>query len=268
MDKQPLVSIITVVYNGETYIDSCLKSVANQSYKNIEHIIIDGGSTDSTISIVKNFPHVSKVVSEPDTGIYNAMNKGLKQASGEIIGILNCDDFYYPNTIDKVVTVFESEDCDIVYGDMNEVIELSDRCLMKKVRSNIDMINQSMSIFHPTMFVKKSVYGKLGGFDEQYEIAADYEFVLRALKGNSKFFNSKQILTGFRVHGKSFGNCISIKEGVQIMEHYQTGFSNQFKKRIPRCVFRNFVRALLEIIVPGKLLLGWKEQRILKNWEG
>ena len=113
-----LVSIITVVYNGEKHIEQSIKSVLAQTYSNIEYIIIDGVSTDGTLDIVRKYePKITQVISEKDTGIYNAMNKGLAMANGDVIAILNADDYYYPETIETVINQFKQSKADVVYGD-------------------------------------------------------------------------------------------------------------------------------------------------------
>ena len=126
-DIKPLVSIVTGTYNSSRFISDCVKSIDNQTYKNIEHIIIDGNSKDNTVSIIEDMPNrVSKIISEKDDGIYDAMNKGLKLADGEIVGILNSDDFYNSNeVIQSVVKAFEDPSIDCVYGDLVYVEQLN-----------------------------------------------------------------------------------------------------------------------------------------------
>ena len=114
------VSIITVVFNGIRTIEQTIKSVLNQSYKNIEYIIIDGGSTDGTLDIIRKYEnYLSYIISEPDHGIYDAMNKGIQKSTGDIVGIINSDDWYEVNTVSQVVERFESFAVDLVYGDIN-----------------------------------------------------------------------------------------------------------------------------------------------------
>ena len=114
------VSIVTGTYNSEAYIKDCVSSIQNQDYSDIEHIIIDGASKDNTVAIIENMPNrVSKLISEPDGGIYNAMNKGLRLCEGEIVGILNSDDFYNTNqVISNIVDAFQKTDADCVFGDL------------------------------------------------------------------------------------------------------------------------------------------------------
>lgn len=181
----PKVTIITVSFNSAQTIGDTLKSIASQSYPNIEHIIVDGGSTDQTMDIVANFPHVSKSISETDEGIYFAMNKGLAIASGEIIGILNADDLYaHDEVISKVVKKFNDPAVDATYADLVFVDKLDTSKVFRKWKSGIfnrsAMYNGWMPP-HPTFFVRKSIYEKFGLFNTNLRSAADYELMLRLL---------------------------------------------------------------------------------------
>lgn len=177
------VSIVTVTYNSEKTIRETLESIYNQSYDNIEHIIIDGSSNDSTLDIVKNYP-VNIVVSEPDNGIYDAMNKGIKYASGEIIGFLNSDDiFENKDSIKKIVNLFINDKClDIVYGN---IVMVSGHNLKKIIRYKKSKPYKSNAIFngwmapHPTLYVKADKLRHLEGFNLNYKIAADFELMIR-----------------------------------------------------------------------------------------
>ena len=141
----PKVSIITVVYNGAEYIEQTIQSVINQSYKNLEYIIIDGGSTDGTQNIIKKYEqNIAYWVSEKDAGMYHAMNKGWQKATGDIIGVLNADDYYLEETIQKVVAVFENQNTAIVFGGMTKLRKIGEKgkstksatpCLIQKYLS-------------------------------------------------------------------------------------------------------------------------------------
>lgn len=204
----PKISIITVSFNSAQTIGETLKSVAAQSYPNIEHIIVDGGSTDQTMKIVADFPHVAKSISEADEGIYFAMNKGLAMASGDVIGILNTDDLYADNeVIARVAAVFKDAAVDATYADLVFV----DRHDVSKVfrtwksgpfkRSS--MYNGWMPP-HPTFFVRRSVYEKHGHFNTILRSAADYELMLRFLLKHEIYLSYiPQIIIKMRQGGKS-----------------------------------------------------------------
>ncbi|MBU4445801.1 glycosyltransferase [bacterium] len=181
------VSIITPSYNSENTIEDTIQSILCQKYKYIEHIIIDGGSTDGTLDIIKEYrDRVAYWISEPDDGIYDAMNKGIKAATGEIVGILNSDDIYADNSvIEEVVNIISIGNTDTCYGDLMYV----DKDNTKKVIRQWKSGNFSKEKFklgwappHPTFFVRRSIYEKYGYFkNSNFPIAADYELMLRFL---------------------------------------------------------------------------------------
>jgi glycosyltransferase len=178
------ISIITVTFNSASTIRDCLDSVRSQHVAT-EHLIIDGGSTDGTLDIAKSFPHVSKIVSEPDRGIYDAMNKGIALATGAVVGILNSDDFYAgKNVLEKVVGVFNDESIDSCYGDLVYVdptdINKITRC-WKAGTFTQRCFYWGWMPPHPTFFVRRSVYKKYGLFKLNLGSAADYELMLRLL---------------------------------------------------------------------------------------
>lgn len=180
------ISIITVTFNSEETIADCITSVNNQNYNNIEHVIIDGGSSDNTIKIIRSIPNrVTKIVSEPDNGIYDAMNKGIKMASGEVIGILNSDDFYHSNSIvSKIVSTFNNDYIDALYGDVRFVSWKDSNKTVRYYSSK--MFKPSMFRFgfmpaHASFFTYKIYFEKYGYYRTDFLIASDFELLLRFL---------------------------------------------------------------------------------------
>lgn len=205
------ISIITSTYNSKKTISDTLQCIASQSYSNIEHLIIDGASKDNTLEIVSEFPHVAKVISEPDKGIYDAMNKGIKAATGDIIGILNSDDFYANDTVlEKVVAKMEEKNVQSLYGDLVFVKpDKTDEIVRYwKTRTQTDRgWQRGWMPPHPTFFVHKEVYEKYGLFDLDLKSAADYEFMLRVLyKHKVSTTYLPEILVKMRVGGQSTAN--------------------------------------------------------------
>lgn len=182
------VSIITATYNSAATIRNTMNCIQEQDYPAIEHIVIDGCSDDNTIDIVRSFPHVDKIISEKDAGIYDAMNKGIASATGEIIGILNSDDVYTDNHVVSVIaSVFENNEVDVCYADLQYV----DQHNMNKVVRTWRSGNFSSRSFywgwmppHPTVFVRRKVYERVGLFNTALKSAADYEMMLRILLKN------------------------------------------------------------------------------------
>jgi glycosyltransferase involved in cell wall biosynthesis len=178
------ISIITVTYNSAHTIRDTLLSVSEQTNKNIEHIIVDGGSKDNTLAIVAEFPHVSKIISERDYGIYDAMNKGLNIATGDVIGFLNSDDIYADDKVlDRISSVFELKNVNSLYSDLEFFEGTPDNVVRIW---NAGALQRRRFLFgwmppHPTFFVKKSVYTNFGTFDVKFRQSADYELMLRFL---------------------------------------------------------------------------------------
>ncbi len=188
--KSPLVSIITPSYNSSRFVEATIRSVLDQDYPHIEYIIIDGGSTDGSLDIIKKYnTEISYWVSEPDDGISDAFNKGIKASRGEIIGILNAGDIYTEGAVATAVKELNNNrDHDFIYGDLQHIDEKNKFLfLMKSDRIYMDKIHYTMpAIQHPTVFMKKEVYDSCGLFDTSYRIAMDYEFFLRITKIGKK----------------------------------------------------------------------------------
>jgi glycosyltransferase involved in cell wall biosynthesis len=180
------ISIITVCYNSERFIEDAINSVADQDYDKIEHIVIDGGSKDGTFSLLKkNEQKISHWISEPDSGIYDAMNKGLRLATGEVIGILNSDDFYYDKSIlSSVAAAFRESDVDAVFGDLIFIDpDRPERTVRtySSARWKPTKFARGYMPAHPTFFVRAKYYQQYGLFETDYQIAADYEMLIRLL---------------------------------------------------------------------------------------
>lgn len=172
------VSIITVVYNGAKTIEQTILSVLEQTYKNVEYIIIDGQSTDDTLKIIEKYSNfISVFISEKDNGIYDAMNKGIQKATGEIIGIINSDDWYDRTAIENVVHFFEKSKVDLVYGKICEIYPDGQIRIIPRVP--LETIWYQMAVPHPSVFIKKKIYESFGLFDLNYELCADYDLLLR-----------------------------------------------------------------------------------------
>lgn len=181
---QPKISIITVCYNSEKTIEDTIQSVINQTYKHIEYIVIDGKSTDATLSLINKYKDkISLIVSEKDKGIYDAINKGIELATGDIIGNLNSDDFYTDNNvIEDVVSQLQQTNADGLYADLNYVDNKNTDKITRLWKSNEykkGMFLKGWMPPHPTFFVKKEIYQQYGKFNLEFTSAADYEIMLR-----------------------------------------------------------------------------------------
>ena len=203
------VSIITVSYNSEQTIEDTIVSVVDQSYKNIEYIIVDGGSSDGTVDIAKKYTDkIFKIISEKDKGIYDAMNKGIAIATGNIVGILNSDDIYYDNkVIEDVVTLFQKENTDSVYADLQYVNKENTNIVSRIWKSGLYQQGKFLKGWmppHPTFFVKNELYKKLGNYNTSLQSAADYELMLRFIhRHNIKISYLPRTIIKMRAGGKS-----------------------------------------------------------------
>lgn len=183
---KPVISVITVSYNSKGTIINTIKSVLSQTYPEIEYLIMDGSSVDGTVEVIKSFgSQISKFTSEPDKGIYDAINKGIRLSTGNIIGILNSDDFFYDNyVIQRVVDTFNENNVDAVFGD----VQFVDKNDLSKVTRYYSSKHFKPGLFrfgfmpaHPSFYVKREFFEKFGYYKTDYKIAADFELLLRFL---------------------------------------------------------------------------------------
>ena len=202
----PLVSIITVVYNGEKYLEQTIESVIHQSYRNIEYLIIDGGSTDGTLDIIRKYEAwVDYWISESDNGISDAMNKGIAASTGEIIGLLHADDWYSTDQIERGVNALIRSKADFVFGDLH-FHDASGR-FQHRINGDPDYANEihkrMPELCHPTVLVKREAYEKFGVFDTDFRIAMDYEWFLRVHMQGGRGGYVKGLLGHMRLGGIS-----------------------------------------------------------------
>ena len=180
------ISIITACRNSADTIEDTIRSVASQDYQNIEYIIIDGASTDETVTKIKYFgDKISLLISEVDHGLYDALNKGIERASGEIIGILNSDDFYSNNqVISKIANKFTTDSCDALYSDLDYVERKNTSLITRKWiagKYKEGLFDKGWMPPHPGFFVKKKIYDRFGKFNTSFKYSADYEIMLRLI---------------------------------------------------------------------------------------
>lgn len=246
------VSIITIAYNSAETIEDTIKSVVSQDYPNIEYIIIDGNSKDETLKIVNRYrDNIEIVVSEPDKGIYDAMNKGVENASGDLIGILNSDDFYSNNSvISNIVTKISKENKDSIYADLVYVNRENTDEITRKWNSgeySEGMFLKGWMPPHPTFFLKKECYDQFGSYSLKLKSAADYELMLRMLhKHKISTCYLPETITKMRVGGES---NVSIKNRIRAnredaeawrMNDLKPGTFTRFRK--PLSKIKQFLR--------------------------
>lgn len=216
------LSIITITYNSEKTLRDTINSVLKQTYQNIEYLIIDGASKDNTIAIIKEYEPLfkgrMKWISEPDKGIYDAMNKGIRMATGDMIGILNSDDLYMDNNVlEDIAHTFNQTKVDAVYGNLLFVEENNTNKIVrtwKGSQHNPGGFLKGWHPAHPTFYVKKEIYEKYGVFDTSFDVSADFELMLRFIE---KYQISNHYLDRYfikmRMGGESTGSIKKIIEG-------------------------------------------------------
>jgi len=226
------ISIITVCYNNEKTIADTLKSVNAQESVDVEHILIDGGSTDNTLSIIKQYQHVSKVISEPDHGIYDAMNKGIRLATGDIIGTLNADDFFASDrALAAIQETLSIPDIDACYGDLVYVKENNIHQVVRYWESREyqqGLFKSGWMPPHPTFYAKSGVYKEYGLFDLNYQIAADVELLFRLIEKNEiKTRYIPSLLVKMRLGGTTNKNLRNIwLQNQEIIKMLKTVYPN------------------------------------------
>ena len=223
------ISVITITFNSEKTIKDTVLSLENQTYKNIEYIVIDGNSTDTTLEIIKNScTRVTKLVSEKDDGIYHALNKGIQIATGDYVGFLHSDDIFAScHSVANIVNTLNQNDADAVYGDLQYISSLDSEKVVRTWRSgafNKSLLARGWMPPHPTFYMKRSLYQKYGGFDLSFRIAGDYDSLLRYLyTHNVSVDYCPEVLVKMKVGGVSNRNFLSMltksKEDIRAMRN-------------------------------------------------
>lgn len=226
------ISIITAVFNRKETIEAAISSIQNQSYKDVEHIVVDGGSIDGTLDILRsvllgNF----KLISEVDDGIYDAINKGISLSSGDVIGLMHSDDFYADaEVLADVAKLFCDPSIDIVYGDLDYVSKNNPTQIIRKwVSGKYSKSNIHVGWMppHPTLFIRKKVFNIIGSYSMQYKISSDYDFTLRLFKGEFKSAYLARTLIKMRTGGTSNLSMLSLinksREDYRIIKDHHLG---------------------------------------------
>lgn len=241
--RWPKVTIVTPSYNQGQFIEETIRSVLLQNYPNLEYIIIDGGSTDNSVEIIRKYePWLAYWVSEPDRGIYDAINKGIAMATGKIIGIINSDDWYENDAVETIIKNYD-ERVDVYHGFLRNIREEREKQI---VMTNPNELQYGIMIEHPTCFVRKLTYEKIGQFSLEYKLAGDLDFMLRAYKANATFKQIPNVIANFRMEGKSNINYDVAIESLKIQRKYKIISRNKYIRstitiainRVKRILFR------------------------------
>lgn len=254
------ISIITPVYNAEKTIEKTILSVINQKIESeLEYIVVDGGSRDGTPEIVQQYnDRISLFISEKDKGVYDAMNKGIEQSTGDVIGIINADDWYNCNALKSVEEIFnENPSIDILYSPIDNYFK--GKYFNTFMPGDMENNYIKFVLNHPSCFVRKRVYTSIGGYDLQYKIAADYDFILRSYVKGYRFYFTEKVLASYSLDGMSGLESSFLTKIRQLQESQKISRihileSKQHKLLIQQRIFYFLAKLKLLLVFPLKKL--------------
>lgn len=222
------ISIITICYNSQDTIETTIKSVLDQKYDDFEYIIVDGASTDNTLSIVDKYKcSQMRVISELDNGISDAFNKGIKMATGELIGLINADDYLLEGALTAVAQTYQESRADIIYGD-TIVLDRDNALVLMKKAQNTDNMTYEMPFIHQSSFITKTSYEKFGGYSNDYTICMDFDLLAKMYHGGCSFAYTGTVLSCFSYGGTSCRYPIkTINQNMQIAAKYGLSLKKQ-----------------------------------------
>ncbi|MBC7567328.1 MAG: glycosyltransferase [Pedobacter sp.] len=249
-----IISVITVVFNCKEFIGHCLDSIRAQTYPNIEHIIVDGGSSDGTLQIIEEMRNDRTIfVSEIDLGYYDALNKGIKLSTGSIIGILNADDEYCGvNVLEDIVTCFKSNLCEAAYGNVNYVKRSAKNVVVRRWRDanyNIVDFHKGWMPAHTALFLSRHLFSSYGYYSLKFGSCADYDLIIRFLYTNRvKTVFKNEVLISMRMGGMSNGSLLKVLRGIKY--DYRILKSNQFRFCMALVLIKR-LRKIRQLVVHG-----------------
>lgn len=236
------ISVITACFNSENTIRDAIESVLSQDYEEVEYIVVDGASTDGTLKIINDYSErISRIISEPDKGIYDALNKGIEVATGDLVGFLHSDDLFADDTVLRLVAE-SAEGEDAVYGDLNYVSARDTAHIVRRWKSKNftpELLEQGWMPPHPSLYLRRNIYRDLGGFDLSFQIASDYESILRYFsQPGFKARYIPQVLVAMRLGGVSNGTLHGILR--KMREDYAALRKNNISSPFGALVWKNF----------------------------
>ena len=252
---KPLISVVTVVLNGEKYLEEAISSVIKQTYDNVEYIIIDGGSTDRSLDIIRKYEnYIDLWISEKDSGIYNAMNKGIALSSGDFVGFVGSDDCLYLKTLEKLAKIAKKETIDYTVGPV-DIIKRNGQLIEKiLVLPNFLMQNRfifDMATHHLSFYVSRKIINKIGNFDESFNIRSDYDMTINVISESKKKFNFIESVGSFREGGVS-GSYASYFENFNILRKHGISFFKSILNILPSLIklfiVKNFPSSIVNFL--------------------
>ncbi len=266
MIQTPKISVITPTFNSESTILRTVQSVVSQGFNEIEYIVIDACSTDSTIEQISQYKEQVKLFSESDSGIFDGMNKGVELSQGQIIGIINSDDWYLSGSLQTVWDAFQNLDCDVLIGGVD--VYLNNNQIESRIHNVNELENHMVS--HPGVFIKRRVYEEIGGYSLTYRVASDYDFLLRVLKSGYKLSVIHKSLSAYSLGGYSDSPNVRIKSifETEIIRHrhgiitYKRAFWNAVTKSFKTVCKRDYKNEMMkELLIQIAFLFKMKVAR-------
>jgi glycosyltransferase involved in cell wall biosynthesis len=265
--ENPLVSVITACYYAGHTLQATIDSLRSQTDQRYELIIVDGGSTDNTDKLITdNLPDIDFWISEPDGGMYEAMNKGASVARGMYLSFLNADDTYLPDTIRQVVSCESFGEASVIHGNMIKIKEIDGKKYQRIERPNPEFMPQGMGIFHPSSFVLASAFQQIGGYDTQYKLAADYALFLALWQKGERFHYLDAPLANFSLGGASNAGCGSYREAIQIQKSFRTGTALKTTRLLWKCRFKKLARKFVFALAKITGTLAWIQDNQKSRW--
>lgn len=253
--NKPLISIITVVLNGEKYIEKTILSILKQTYKNIEYIIIDGGSSDQTLDIIRKYENFIDIwISEKDRGLYNAMNKGIALSTGDFIGFVGSDDHLYFNTLEKLARASRQRQVDYTVGPVDIISENGK--LLEKINVLSNFLFKKRFIFdmathHLSFYVNRNMIKRVGSFDENFNTRSDYDMTIRIMSLSKKYYHFHESVGAFRLGGVS-GSYKSYFENFNILRKHKISMIKSILNILPSLfklfIINNFPKSFINFL--------------------
>jgi glycosyltransferase involved in cell wall biosynthesis len=245
--EQPLVSIITACFNAAQTLPATIASVAAQTDQRYEYIVVDGGSADQSREVIEaHLMHIDAYLSEPDAGMYHAMNKGAALARGQYLAFLNADDAYLPHTIAAVVGSEQFGKAAVLHGNLLKLRSIDGQVYEREERPRPEFMPRGMGIFHPASFVAAGAFRQMGGYDTRYRLAADYALFLGLWQQERPFFHIDKPLAYFSTGGRSNSGCGTYSEAVRIQRALCTGTAHATELLLWKCRLRRLALRWVE----------------------
>lgn len=270
VESNPLFSIVTAAYNSADSIGQTAASLECQTFSDFEWIVVDGGSKDATREVVAQSSISNlRFISEPDNGIYDAMNKGIAMSKGRYLAFLNSDDWYMPETLDQVQLAIAAnsigEKPPIIFADMNTRRHVGNNFFTRRENARLNELPRGMFIFHPAIWIPKLYFDQHGPYDLRFKLASDYHWVLRAYISGIPFKHLPLPLANFTVGGRSSQSCESYREAMEIQAELGSNFTMETSKLYAKCrkkqPMRNLKAWLAQIPILRNIHVAWIKQR-------